>query len=219
MYRNRVTIERYTHVQDATGGLIPVMELSYSKYADVEDRRGNIQTNGLQRDWSYDYKITMRYEPSRVEQSGDIIRHDGKKLQVNEVSFSGEGTRRFVILRTSTLESNNALINAPVGTYAGRYGWQNTDPSLNMVGAIYQVTSTFTINGNAAISMAGMPVESYLYFEYPATENNFTKYDSGFITNAALPDQTFKIFVQGGKKYIVTKDKQTFTTTEITFKR
>lgn len=213
MFRSRVTIERYTFAQDPTGGLVPSLEISYTKWAQVENRSGSFGVDRMQRDWNYDYKITLRYEPSRVEKSGDMVVYEGKRFQVRELVIEGEGMKKFVILRCSYNEGDNANST----TSDARFGWQVNDPTSNLAGAAY--TGTVSINTNVICDISMMPGENYFYFKYPAAIADFTKYDVGLIINVIIPDQTFKVVTSGTNKYIITRDRQTFLGNIITFHR
>ena len=101
---NRVTIIRKSApTQTASGGLVAGAETTFEKWAKVEDRTGTVnKANG--REWNYDYKITVRYEPSMNYYSTDFVEFGGMKMSVREVSFNKEGKRKFVILRCSRHE-------------------------------------------------------------------------------------------------------------------
>ncbi len=74
----RITIKTWATTQDAGGGLSPSVSSSYSIWAMVEDRSGSLITAQAQPQWSYDYKITFRYEKTRVVNSNQTIAYDGK---------------------------------------------------------------------------------------------------------------------------------------------
>lgn len=99
----RVTIKSWTTTQDAGGGSTAVESGSYSLWAKVEDRSGAKNNGQGQTVWNYDYRITVRYETSRVILSNMTVDYDGKRLAINEVSFDSEGSKRFVVLRCTTI--------------------------------------------------------------------------------------------------------------------
>lgn len=99
----RVTIQRWTQSTDDAGGNEAVLSDSWVKWARVENRTGSIGLTNEQRSWSYDYKITMRYEVSRATNSNDTIIYKDKKLQINSISIEDEGNERYEVLRCSIL--------------------------------------------------------------------------------------------------------------------
>lgn len=109
--------------------------------------------------------------------------------------------------------------NVETNLFSGRWGYQLSDPSANMTAADYQYSRLFAKGGNAFIDFPDMVDETYFYFEYPDTEADYVFYDNGFIIKSDIPDQTFKIFEQGGKKHLVTRDRQTFQSKQIRFYR
>jgi hypothetical protein len=105
-FKNKVTIERYgAPSQSATGGNVRgALSATIGPYfAKVETRNGSLNT-GHGREWSYDYKITVRYYPTQVIQSGDFVVFEGNRLAVRSVEFENEGQRKLVILRCSRHE-------------------------------------------------------------------------------------------------------------------
>lgn len=102
----RVTIKTSTYEVDEGGGPSAVETDSYTLWAKVEERSGIATTGFEQQAWNYDYRITVRYEKTRVIKSNQTISFDGKTLAVNSVSFQDEGKRRYTILRCSTTDNN-----------------------------------------------------------------------------------------------------------------
>lgn len=97
----RVTLKSYGDTQDEAGGLVSVTTASYTMWAKVEDRFGRQFTNEQQEQWSYDYKVTFRYEKSRPVKSNMTIDYDSKRLRINSLSFFNEGNRKYCIARCS----------------------------------------------------------------------------------------------------------------------
>lgn len=100
----RVTLKSWSSTQDEAGGVIPLITSTYVIWANVEDRTGHIMQGEQQRQWSYDYKVTFRYEKSRVVTSGMTIDYDSKRLAINSLSYENEGQRRYCIARCSTTD-------------------------------------------------------------------------------------------------------------------
>ena len=98
----RITIKSWTSSQDDAGGIISTETKSYTIWAKVESRNGMLFTGEQQRQWSYDYKITFRYDKCRVVSSNDTIDYDGKRLSINSISFQDEGNKKYCVARCST---------------------------------------------------------------------------------------------------------------------
>jgi SPP1 family predicted phage head-tail adaptor len=99
----RITIQTWGSTKKPAGGTTRAVTSSYTIWAQVEDRHGRqmgIEGGQL---WSYDYKITMRYEKSRPVISTQTILYDSKELAINDLSFQGEGNRKMVIARCSAI--------------------------------------------------------------------------------------------------------------------
>lgn len=102
----RINLKAWGSTQDSEGGgVIPTIISSYNIWAKVENRNGNLFLGEQQREWNYDYKVTFRYENSRVVNSSMTIDYDNKRLAINSLSYQEEGQRRYAIARCSTLES------------------------------------------------------------------------------------------------------------------
>lgn len=116
----RITFRSWGSTQDEGGGAIALLLLSYTIWAKVEPRSGQFFSGEQQQLWTYDYKITCRYEKSRVISSNFTIDYDGKRLSINSVSFEQEGNRKNVVLRCSTVDADINTDNdifATVGTF------------------------------------------------------------------------------------------------------
>ena len=101
----RIILKSWGSSQGDTGGLTAIQIASYPIWAKVEDRNGRLVTGAQQREWSYDYKVTFRYEKSRVVNSDMTIDYDGKRLSINSLSYANEGQRKFCIARCSATDN------------------------------------------------------------------------------------------------------------------
>lgn len=120
----RISFEQWDAAQDPGGGPIAVLKNTYPIWAKVEPRSGVSLTNQQQYTWNYDYKITFRYEKSRVSQSNFTIKYDNKRLAIQSLSFVEEGNRKYVIARCSTTDVTvedytDVQLNISVYTYFG----------------------------------------------------------------------------------------------------
>lgn len=102
----RITFRSWGSDQDEGGGPIPLLLTSYTIWAKVEARNGQMFSGKQQTLWTYDYKITFRYEKSRLVASNFTIDYDGKRLAINSLSFINEGNRKYAIARCSTTDAN-----------------------------------------------------------------------------------------------------------------
>lgn len=111
----RIIMKSWGSTQDEGGGPIAIVLSSYTIWAKVEQRSGQPYTGQQQELWNYDYKITFRYEKSRVAKSNETIDYDGKRLSINSLAYSEEGNRKYCIARCSTVDAN---INTARDIYA-----------------------------------------------------------------------------------------------------
>lgn len=100
----RVTIKTWSSQQDETGAPAKVAATSYSMWAKVESRNGNLYSGQDQQLWNYDYKVTFRYEKSRPIPSNATIDYDNKRLAINSISYEDEGKRFWAVARCSTTD-------------------------------------------------------------------------------------------------------------------
>lgn len=102
----RITIKSWPHEVDEAGGVSGVVGVSYSIWAKVEARSGAMFTSEQQALWNYDYKVTFRYETSRIVKSNYTIDYDNKRMRINYVSFLEEGRKKFCVARCTTTDDN-----------------------------------------------------------------------------------------------------------------
>lgn len=102
----RITFKSWGADQDPGGGPIALLLLSYTIWAKVEARSGQMYSGEQQALWTYDYKITFRYEKSRVVPSNYTIDYDSKRLAIRSVSFLQEGNRKYVVAMCSTTDDS-----------------------------------------------------------------------------------------------------------------
>lgn len=116
----RITLRSWGSTQDEGGGPIALLLVTYTVWAKVEQRSGQMYSGQQQPIWTYDYRVTFRYEKSRVVSSNFTIDYDGKRLAINSLSYSEEGNRKYAIARCSTVDANINTDNdifATVGTW------------------------------------------------------------------------------------------------------
>lgn len=108
MYKlnRRVTIKRYTTSQNAIGGLQVIQTGSWNKWAEVQERSGNVTRDYQQDQWSYDYTIVLRYEKERPTRSNDVIYYDNIPHRINGISIKNEGAKSWEIIKVTRVDEN-----------------------------------------------------------------------------------------------------------------
>lgn len=106
MVRNKITIQRYSTTQDATGAVVrsETPTSSMTKWADAEQRGGGVSQEQGKREWSYDFRFKVRFTTDFIERPSDVVVFNGKEYLIQEVQNEDEGYKRFVILRCSRVE-------------------------------------------------------------------------------------------------------------------
>lgn len=118
--RSRITLKSWGSYQDEGGGPVPLLLNSYTIWAKVKARNGQLYTGEQQAIWPYDYEVSCRYEKTRVIASNFTVDFDGKRLAINSVSFKNEGNRKDTVLACRTIDANINTDNdifATVGTW------------------------------------------------------------------------------------------------------
>jgi head-tail adaptor len=104
---NRIVIARaWAAIKNDQGGLNPIEIGSWQMFAAIEDRAGSSSSPYNQEIWTYDYRITIRYAPSRVIGSNYTIDYDGKTLKINSIASKTEGFKHYSVLRCSVIDNS-----------------------------------------------------------------------------------------------------------------
>lgn len=103
MYKlnRRGTISKCGFNKNAIGTPVKTLAASWTKWMQVEDRSGSIQSPAQQDVWTYDYKVIMRFEKTRPTQSNMTIDYDGGRLQIQSIQIKTEGAKTWEICRCS----------------------------------------------------------------------------------------------------------------------
>ena len=83
--KSRVTLKRWSTVKTSTGGVNKVLVKSVEVWARVEDRSGLLGQSQDKGEWTYDSKITFRYDTGNTWQSGDTIDYDNYRYKINSL--------------------------------------------------------------------------------------------------------------------------------------
>ena len=102
----RILIMECKGLRNDQGGLDNTLIQSWAKWAKVEDRTGSNEVNQNQTQWQYDYKLTMRYYPSRQTKSNYLIAYEGMVLKIESISINNEGHKKTEVLRCSKVDEN-----------------------------------------------------------------------------------------------------------------
>lgn len=106
MYKlnSRVTINRYTTAKNEFGGLIPIIDSQWSKWAEVQDRSGSSTNDYQQSQWTYDSVIVMRYEKERPLHSNDVIVYEGYNYKINSIQIRKEAAKSWEYIQATKLD-------------------------------------------------------------------------------------------------------------------
>jgi SPP1 family predicted phage head-tail adaptor len=98
-FNRRITINHYTHSQDAAGG--DIMQLppdAHDIWAKVEPTSGNKSLDNAQLSYSKSFRITIRSEQSRPVYNEDEIIYLGDKLTIQSITRQNEGHVNFLLI-------------------------------------------------------------------------------------------------------------------------
>jgi len=101
---SRVTINRYTTAKNEFGGLIPIIDSQWSKWAEVQDRSGSSTNDYQQSQWTYDSVIVMRYEKERPLHSNDVIVYEGYNYKINSIQIRKEAAKSWEYIQATKLD-------------------------------------------------------------------------------------------------------------------
>lgn len=102
----RITIRRCGSTQTETGGLNRTILLEWSIWAKVEDRSGSQLLSESKEEYSYDYKITVRFQKGNTPRGGDYVVYENRELIIQSTSINEEGDKRYLTLRCETIEDS-----------------------------------------------------------------------------------------------------------------
>lgn len=138
-FNRRVTVKRWGSVKNAGGGSAKVLLNSWTVWAKVEDRSGQVQQSQDQRQWSYDSKITLRYDPANPYKSSDTIDYENYRYIVNSMSKKSEGKLSFLECRCS--KSDREIDDTGIAGIASTWNYYGLGGE-----------SSFTANGSGMTS-------------------------------------------------------------------
>ncbi len=100
-FNKKVVIKTLASSKDAGGGVGKSVIDSYSIWAKVENRTGQMNYSERQPQVSYDYKVTVRLYKNRPITTANICEINGKDCKINSVQTVNEGKADLSILRCS----------------------------------------------------------------------------------------------------------------------
>lgn len=106
MYKlnRRGTISQWGATQNDIGGPVSSLVDSWEKWMQVDDRDGRSILQSNQQVWAYDYKVIMRFEPTRPTLSNMTIDYGGQRLKINSVQIKTEGHKKWEVCRCSVVD-------------------------------------------------------------------------------------------------------------------
>ena len=108
MYKlnSRVTIKRYSAIKNEFGGLESVLNASWTKWAEVQDRSGSSINDYQQSQWTYDSVIVMRYEKERPTRSNDVLNYEGTDYKINSIQIRKEAAKSWEYIQAIKLDDD-----------------------------------------------------------------------------------------------------------------
>ena len=108
MYKlnSRVTIKRYSAIKNEFGGLESVLNASWTKWAEVQDRSGSSINDYQQSQWTYDSVIVMRYEKERPTRSNDVLNYEGTDYKINSIQIRKEAAKSWEYIQATKLDDD-----------------------------------------------------------------------------------------------------------------
>jgi SPP1 family predicted phage head-tail adaptor len=100
----QVMVRAWGTTKNSIGSPVASEVGAWKLWAEVEDRSGSHSAPYQQGLWQYDYKITVRYERSRVIGSNYTLDYDGKRLVINSIAPHSEGFKQYAVLRCSCVD-------------------------------------------------------------------------------------------------------------------
>lgn len=118
-----VTVNKYVFAQDNAGGVIKILTSTYELYADVQQISNNYTLEQLQLKYGEGFRITVRYEPSRLLTPNDEITYNSLVHKIQAIRLQQEAAKRFVIITTSTGNSESNASDEPFVAPVNEYHW------------------------------------------------------------------------------------------------
>lgn len=108
MYKlnRRVEIKRYESAKNEFGGLEAVQTGAWYKWAEVNERSGNYNSDYSQVKWDYTHTIVMRYEKERPTRSNDVIFYDLIPYKINNISIRVEAAKSWEVISATKIDEN-----------------------------------------------------------------------------------------------------------------
>lgn len=101
-FNRRILVKDYaTGAINEYGSVVSTEVTSWLMWAKVEQRSGSAMLAHGQQVWTYDTKITVRYQASRKIQSNMSVIYEGAKYKINNVAVEKEGYKERIVLRCS----------------------------------------------------------------------------------------------------------------------
>ena len=108
MYKlnRRVGVKVWAATTDQYGGNAATLVRQYTKWAQVDNRRGGIDRGQGKDQWEYDTIIIMRHERTRPTKSNFTIDYEGCRYIINQVVIENEAHNKFDKCYCSMVDEN-----------------------------------------------------------------------------------------------------------------
>lgn len=120
----RVVLRGWGTTQNSIGSPVASEIAAWKMWAQVEDRSGSQNNQYSQTLWQYSYKITVRYEKTRVIGSNYTVDYDGKRLVIDSCTPHSEAFRQYMVIRAHGVDdqtgtgSGGSVVPLPqIGVY------------------------------------------------------------------------------------------------------
>lgn len=104
MLNQRVKIKKYTSTVNEYGESVPVLSGSTTRWAEVEDKGGNMFFGNQAMDWVYDITVRVRFYKSNDIDNKDIVEYKGSNYRILDIQRDDTGYVFFEKLKCKKIE-------------------------------------------------------------------------------------------------------------------
>lgn len=118
-----ITINKFVFGQDDAGGNIKILVASFNVMASIEPISNSYILEQQQLKYGEGYRITVRYEPSRLLTPNDEIIYNFQIHKIQSITNQLEALKRFLVINTSTGNSESNTGTGTVYQPVKEYHW------------------------------------------------------------------------------------------------
>ncbi len=164
----RVTIRTFIEGQDEAGGNIKALLSSYNVWAKVENISGSRTLENLQLQYSEAYRVTKRYERTRVVPNNAEVLYENDLLTIGAIRLQNEGDKQFEIITAYTSSSNVSASGTVTPVVSEQVNYISTGGETTVQGTTgYNVVLVFR-DGMQYMTVTGAPGDKQAQYD-PAT--------------------------------------------------